>query len=154
LAYPLIVPGTRGKTLLATGAAAAMDPVGLGINVLAGNPMPSASRALVLFLPTFICAAIAVIVSRIVYVLTVEAGRGKEMGSYNLEAMLGRGGMGEVWRASHRLLARPAAIKLIRPDSLGADAREWLRRFEREAKATAGLLSPHTVDIYDYGTTE
>jgi eukaryotic-like serine/threonine-protein kinase len=154
LAYPLIVPGTRGKTLLATFAAAAMDPLGLGINVLAGNPMPSASASVILFLPTFVCAAIAVIVSRIVYALTVEAGKGQEMGSYNLEELLGRGGMGEVWRGSHRLLARSAAIKLIRPDTLGSDAREWLKRFEREAKATAGLRSPHTVGIYDYGTTE
>ncbi len=154
LAYPLIVPGTRGKTLLATVAAAAMDPLGLAIHVLAGNPAPSPSRAIVLFLPTFVCAAVAVIVSRNVYALSVEAGKGQEMGSYNLEELLGRGGMGEVWKASHRLLARSAAIKLIRPDTLGSDARDWLRRFEREARATAGLRSPHTVDIYDYGTTE
>ncbi len=154
LAYPLIVPGTRGKTLLATIAAAAMDPLGLAIHVLAGNPAPSFPRATVLFLPTFVCAAVAIIVSRIVYALSVEAGKGQEMGSYNLEEMLGRGGMGEVWKASHRLLARSAAIKLIRPDTLGSDAREWLKRFEREARATAGLRSPHTVDIYDYGTTE
>jgi hypothetical protein len=154
LAYPLIVPGTRGKTLLATFAAAAMDPLGLAVNVLAGNPRPSASIALLMFLPTFVCAVVAVIVSRIVYQLSVEAGKGREMGSYNLDELLGRGGMGEVWKASHRLLARSAAIKLIRPDTLGSDAREWLKRFEREAKATAGLRSPHTVDIYDYGTTE
>jgi eukaryotic-like serine/threonine-protein kinase len=154
LAYPLIVPGTRGKTLLATVAAATMDPLGLAVLVLAGNPAPSTSRAIVLFLPTFLSAAVAVIASRIVYALSVEAGKGQEMGSYNLEELLGRGGMGEVWKASHRLLARSAAIKLIRPDSLGSDAREWLKRFEREARATAGLRSPHTVDIYDYGTTE
>ncbi len=75
------------------------------------------------------------------------------MGSYRLEELLGRGGMGEVWKASHRLLARPAAVKLIRIDP-GADSRELLRRFEREARATAALRSPHTVDVYDYGTTE
>jgi serine/threonine-protein kinase len=62
--------------------------------------------------------------------------------------------MGEVWKASHRLLARSAAIKLIRPDSFGSDGRELVKRFEREAKATAALRSPHTVDIYDFGTTE
>src|SRR5262249_9264842 len=71
-----------------------------------------------------------------------------------LEELLGRGGMGEVWRANHRLLARSAAIKLIRPESFGSDGRELVRRFEREAKATAALRSPHTVDIYDFGTTE
>ena len=75
------------------------------------------------------------------------------MGSYRLEELLGRGGMGEVWRASHRLLARSAAVKLIRIDP-GSDSRELLRRFEREAQATAALRSPHTVDVYDFGTTE
>ena len=53
---------------------------------------------------------------------------------------LGQGGMGEVWRAEHRLLARPAAIKLIRPSlrpTPDGVADDVLRRFEREAQATA-----------------
>jgi serine/threonine-protein kinase len=65
--------------------------------------------------------------------------------------------MGEVWRAKHRLLVRPAAIKLIRTDvlgtSLGGDA-EAVRRFEREAQDTAVLRSVHTIDVYDFGITE
>ena len=40
--------------------------------------------------------------------------KAREMGSYKLEELLSRGGMGEVYRASHQLLARPAAVKLIR----------------------------------------
>jgi serine/threonine protein kinase len=83
----------------------------------------------------------------------MAAGKGQEMGSYRLEELLGRGGMGEVWRASHRLLARQAAVKLIRLGA-GSDSRELFGRFEREARATAGLRSPHTVDVYDFGTTE
>jgi serine/threonine-protein kinase len=64
--------------------------------------------------------------------------------------------MGEVWRARHRLLARPAAIKLIRRSENGgreasADAR---RRFEREAQATASLRSPHTVNLFDFGVAQ
>jgi len=63
--------------------------------------------------------------------------------------------MGEVWRGTHRMLKRSAAIKLIRPELLGAgneaDARSMLRRFEREAQATAALSSPHTIRIYDFG---
>jgi serine/threonine-protein kinase len=65
--------------------------------------------------------------------------------------------MGEVWVARHRQLARPAAIKLIRPELLGTDARSReavSRRFEREARATAGLRSVHTVDIYDFGRSD
>src|SRR2546422_787944 len=84
--------------------------------------------------------------------------RVREFGSYRLVARLGRGGMGEVWRAEHRLLARPAAIKLIRPEMLGAadteGRRATLRRFEREAQATALLRSPHTIQLYDFGVTD
>jgi eukaryotic-like serine/threonine-protein kinase len=154
LAYPLIVPATRGKTILATLAAAAMDPLGLLITVAAGNSRPPAGFLLPMFLPTVLAACVALVLSRFLYQLTVEAEKGHEMGSYHLEALLGRGGMGEVWKASHRLLARSAAIKLIRPDSFGSDGRELVKRFEREAKATAALQSPHTVNIYDFGTTE
>ena len=45
------------------------------------------------------------------------------VGSYRLIARLGSGGMGEVWRAKHRLLARPAAVKLIRHDTAQAAPR-------------------------------
>jgi serine/threonine-protein kinase len=65
--------------------------------------------------------------------------------------------MGEVRRARHRLLIRPAAIKLIRPRALGAmsaDPELLMRRFEREARATAALTSPHTVQLYDFGVAE
>jgi serine/threonine-protein kinase len=65
--------------------------------------------------------------------------------------------MGEVWRAEHRMLARPAAIKLIRAEVLGATggARlQAIRRFEREAQATARLQSVHTVELYDYGRAD
>ncbi len=153
LAFPLVVPNTWRKTLLATAAAALMDPVALFLNVMVGNPRPSPLVCLLLFLPTVVAGCVALVISRIVYELAVAAGKGQEMGSYRLEELLGRGGMGEVWRASHRLLARSAAVKLIRIEP-GTDSRELLRRFEREAQATAALRSPHTVDVYDYGTTE
>jgi serine/threonine-protein kinase len=82
----------------------------------------------------------------------------QQLGSYHLLEQLGEGGMGEVWRAEHRLLARDAAIKLVRPEVLGAktpeDAQVVLRRFEREAQATAALSSPHTIDVFDFGVTD
>jgi serine/threonine-protein kinase len=66
--------------------------------------------------------------------------------------------MGEVYKATHRMLARPAAIKLIRPEMLGAGDGELaqlaLRRFRREAEVAANLRSPHTVELYDFGVTE
>lgn len=65
--------------------------------------------------------------------------------------------MGEVWRAQHRLLARPAAIKLIRPGREDPDdpaARGIaIARFRREAQAAASLRSPHTIQLYDFGVT-
>ena len=80
-------------------------------------------------------------------------GKLRELGAYMLEQRLGSGGMGEVYRATHRLLARPAAIKLIRSD-VPLEEREALEvRFDREAKALSELRSPHTVAILDYGRT-
>jgi serine/threonine protein kinase len=82
--------------------------------------------------------------------------RARELGAYRLVARLGAGGMGEVWRAEHRLLARSAAIKLIRPEALDEPAYsgEIRERFRREARTLASMRSRHTIEIYDYGVTE
>jgi serine/threonine-protein kinase len=154
MAFPLLVPSTRGKTLLATLATAFMDPVGLLVGVALGyRPAPSGAFAIALFLPTVIAAVVAIIGSRIVYRLSAQAGKAEELGSYRLVEPIGRGGMGEVWRAEHRMLARDAAIKLVRGRD-GEAPRELVARFEREAKATAGLRSPHTVQLYDFGRSD
>jgi serine/threonine-protein kinase len=79
------------------------------------------------------------------------------MGAYRLTEPLGEGGMGEVWKARHQLLARDAAIKIIHPERLlvgDEEAKALLSRFEREAQATATLDSPNTVELYDFGVTE
>ena len=153
LVFPLVIPNTRRKTVTATLLTAAMDPLGLALHVAAGAPQPPPHAAWAFF-PTLVAAGITIFIHHIVYQNTVDAGKGAELGSYHLEELLGRGGMGEVWRASHRLLARSSAIKLIRPDSLGSGGADVLKRFEREAQATAALRSPHTVEVYDFGTTE
>jgi tRNA A-37 threonylcarbamoyl transferase component Bud32 len=83
--------------------------------------------------------------------------RAHELGSYQLVERLGAGGMGEVWRAEHRLLARQAAIKLIRPEKLSASRRSsshLLQRFRREAQTLASLESRNTISLYDYGVTD
>jgi eukaryotic-like serine/threonine-protein kinase len=71
-------------------------------------------------------------------------------GMYELTDLLGAGGMGEVWKGRHRLLARPAAVKLIRTQDQNPSVKA---RFEREAQVTASLQSVHTVELYDYGVT-
>ena len=86
-----------------------------------------------------------------------ELEQAQGLGSYLLEEKLGEGGMGEVWRASHQLLSRPTAIKLVSPGLDQESPRERARlveRFRREARVTASLRSFHTVDLYDFGVTD
>lgn len=73
----------------------------------------------------------------------------KQLGQYVLQEKIGEGGMGEVYYAEHKLLHRPCAIKLIRPEKAGDPG--VLKRFEREVRATAKLSHWNNVDIYDYG---
>ncbi len=81
---------------------------------------------------------------------------GVRVGSYSLIEPLGSGGMGEVWLARHELLARPAAVKIVREAALGTgeEGSALRQRFAREAQATAELQSPHTVQLFDFGMTE
>jgi len=89
-------------------------------------------------------------------ILTIhEAGFdvGARIGRYTLEDRLAVGGMGEVWRASHDTLIRPAVLKIIKrqPNATRASDDELIERFRREAMVTAALTSPHTVHLYDFG---
>jgi eukaryotic-like serine/threonine-protein kinase len=70
-------------------------------------------------------------------------------GRYRLVALLGKGGMGAVWRAEHATLGSQVAIKLVHPSVLDND--DVVKRFLREAKAAATLRSPHVVQIFDHG---
>ena len=156
--FPLIVPSTPGKTFLASLAAAASTPLLYFIGrANGGPPLPTAYVAQVI-MANAICVGIAVIGSRVVYHLGSDLSRARRMGAYHLVEKLGEGGMGEVWMAEHRMLARPAAIKLLRtsgPDGGSGGTRDSsLYRFEREVQATAQLRSPHTIEVYDYGLTD
>src|SRR5204862_2402238 len=81
----------------------------------------------------------------------------RDLARSRLGELPGRGGMGEGYVAHHRMLSRPAAIKLIRPETLDVECHQALRiveRFRREAEAVASLRSPHTIELYDFGQTE
>ena len=159
LIFPLIAPNSPGKTLIASLLAAAMPAAVLTASKFYG-PTDRALPLLPFYnyylFTTFLCALQAVIISRMVLRYGARLRKAQEMGQYRLTRLIGRGGMGEVWRAEHRMLARPAAVKLIRPDSLQGDTTArlaQLRRFEREARATAALRSVHSIDVYDFGIT-
>src|SRR5262249_17339724 len=81
---------------------------------------------------------------------------GLRVGSYSLIERLSPGGMGEVWLARHQLLARPAAVKIVREAAIGIgeDTHTLRQRFAREAEATAALQSPHSVQLFDFGVTD
>jgi eukaryotic-like serine/threonine-protein kinase len=156
--YPLVVPSTPGKMLVAALAAASVRPLCLLILMARGRPVPDAGTLVMVLTPNAVAVGFAMFGSHTVLGLGRDVTRARRMGSYALVERLGTGGMGEVWRAEHELLARPAAIKLIRPAALGQvepEARQQLlRRFEREVQATAALSSPHTVQVHDFGVTD
>jgi serine/threonine-protein kinase len=77
---------------------------------------------------------------------------GTRLGPYEIVAPLGAGGMGEVWRARDTRLGRDVAIKVLPVEF--ADDPERLRRFEREARATAALSHPNILEVHDVGTFE
>jgi serine/threonine-protein kinase len=157
LVSSMILATTPRKMMVASLVAASTDPAGIWLAHLRGVDVPSALDTMVFFAPNYACAVAAVLPAHIMQRVGRRLRHAREMGSYQLEELLGRGGMGEVWRGRHRLLARGAAIKLVRPELLGAgspdDTRAMLRRFEREAQATAALSSPHTIHVFDYGVT-
>ena len=156
LIYPAIVPNTPRKTLLVSLLAASTEPLAMGLSMLRGIEFQGTGLyVLWTSLPNYICAFLAVVPVKIIHGLGQQVRRARELGSYRLEEPLGKGGMGEVFRATHQMLARPAAVKLIRPELLGssspAAARVIIERFRREAKAAASLRSPHTISLYDFG---
>jgi len=159
VAFPLVVPNTPGKVLVSSLLAASTGPAALMISsAIAGRPIDRPLAVAMFFLMSnYLCAVFAYVIAGIVHRFGTRLKRAREIGSYELMERIGEGGMGEVWRAKHRLLARPAAIKLIRSDVLGAGQRTReaiVRRFEREAQDTATLGSTHTIDVYDFGITE
>ena len=151
--FTIVVPTSPRRALLAALASVSSVPVVVGLQIALGATslqVPPAMFFFGLVFPYLLVAGMAWVGARVVYHLGTEVRRARELGSYQLEEKLGEGGMGEVWRARHRMLARPAAIKLIRASSAGVSD-QAARRFEREAQVIARLRSPHTVELFDFG---
>ena len=156
--FPLILPGPPRRMLGAAVVAGAMPLLALLLLELAGKVSTARGGYFEAAVSSTFAIAFAYMGARVVYGLGREVAAARELGSYRLEERLGQGGMGEVWRARHRMLARPAAIKLIRPAAGGngkvAISEQAVRRFEREAQVIARLRSPHTVDLFDFGVAD
>ena len=159
--FTVVVPTSPRRALIAALASVSAVPVVIALVAASSDtelPVNPPEFFFGLVFPYLLVVCMAYVGARVVYNLGTEVKRAREMGSYSLEEKLGEGGMGEVWRARHRMLARPAAIKLIRP-AVAADGRvgvsdEAIRRFEREAQVIARLRSPHTVELFDFGMAD
>jgi eukaryotic-like serine/threonine-protein kinase len=155
----LLVPNRAWITITTLMLTAAMGPVAYFVNMVTTEcpALPPGELFLQMF-PTFLMAGWTAFLNQRLYKLEADASRAKDLGSYHLVHQIGKGGMGEVWYARHRMLARRAAVKLIRPEVLeaqtGRQASILRRRFEQEARATASLSSPNTVELYDFGVAE
>jgi serine/threonine-protein kinase len=159
LMFAALMPASPWKMAVAGFVAASMDPLGMIFAQAKGvyhfGPL---HNAFLMHYPNYLLLGVAVVISGVVTRLGREVAKERELGSYRLGELLGSGGMGAVYRATHRMLARPAAIKLIRAEILTTYDRNSadlaVARFKREADAAARLRSPHTVELYDFGETE
>jgi eukaryotic-like serine/threonine-protein kinase len=145
------VPSTPIRTLVVS-AVAMLPMVIISAVALIGVRVPDIDVFPPIDIITWSIAGVAmsVVASRVIFGLRAEVDKVKRLGQYTLEGKIGEGGMGVVYRASHAMLRRPTAIKILRPEIAGEDA---LRRFEREVLLTASLSHPSTIAIFDYGRT-
>ncbi len=158
-AVGFLIPNRPAVKLTTALVSASMWPAAyyLNLQLYGFDPLP-VNRLIAWVHVPYLMALVTYALARRMVVMESAAERARELGSYNLLSRIGSGGMGEVWRARHRMLARDAAIKLIRndlatgPGGPGSDVAR--RRFKREAQAIASLRSPHTVYLFDFGVSQ
>ena len=155
----LLIPHRPRTQLLTALVSASMWPLAYYINLqMHGYEALPLNRLLVWIHVPYIMALVTFAISKRIYTMETDAQKARDLGSYKLVSLIGSGGMGEVWRARHRMLARDAAIKLIRNDLAvgqpGYQPEVTRKRFEREAQAIASLQSPHTVYLFDFGISQ
>jgi serine/threonine-protein kinase len=163
--YGMLIPNVWQRTAAVAASVTAVPALGLVALWLFDTSGYDALLSIVgrqtmtdLGLALIIAGLTAAASTQIIYALRHEARVARNMGQYQLQERIAVGGMGEIWRASHRFLARPAAVKVIQADKVDpldrSAAAHVLERFEREAQATAMLESLHTVRVYDFGRTD
>ncbi len=154
ITFPLIVPSPPRLRLVTTVTCALSQPLALGVVSWVSEGRLDLRSLVAASAPTFVVAGLAAWLSQVIHRLRLDVDQANTYGQYELVERLGEGGMGEVWRVKHKKLMRPAALKLIRPETVGVHGDSARKRFRREAQATGALTSPHTVSLFDYGTTE
>jgi serine/threonine-protein kinase len=155
ISFPIVIPATGRLALVTVLFATAVVPIAFFFAKVSGFAEIPGTTYLEATLTQILCGTVALLSSNSLGRLRRDAARAARMGSYELVEPLGEGGMGEVWRARHDMLAREAAIKLIKPGRGSAQSRRRaLTRFRREAQSTALLTSPHTVRLFDFGVTD
>jgi len=132
LIFAAIIPSTPTKTLVVGLIAVSMNPVSMLIAKARGTwDFGAPANALLMHYPDYLIVGVSVVIANVVRRLGQQVAQAREMGSYQLGDLIGSGGMGEVYRATHRMLARPAAIKLIRPEMVaggGGEAAQLARQ--------------------------
>jgi serine/threonine-protein kinase len=154
--FSLLVPMRPVTTLLVSALGAATMPGALWLLGSRGLVEVHASDYWMSCVTGAVVIGVATLAARTLHGAREQVAAAHRVGTYELLERLGQGGMGEVWKARHLLLARPAAIKRVRPDALRGAREEQdavLRRFTREAQVTASLRSPHTVELFDFGVS-
>ncbi len=155
----LLIPNKPETKFVTALVSASTWPLAYALNLhLSGNQPLPLNRLLVWIHLPFVMAFVNYALSKRIYLMETAVEKERELGSYHLVSLIGTGGMGEVWRARHRMLARDAAIKIIRADLMinqpGYQAEITRKRFKREAQAIASLQSPHTVYLFDFGVSQ
>ncbi|NUO50864.1 MAG: serine/threonine protein kinase [Polyangiaceae bacterium] len=154
LSRAIIVP-SRPKMTLVVSLLGALPSVAVAF-VVGGRLQAAGLEGAAISTPLFGAAwgtgasLLATLASQVIYGLRSKVAASKKLGPYELDEMIGQGGMGAVFLARHALLRRPTAVKLLLPEAMGTAS---LERFEREVQHTARLTHPNTVAIYDYGRT-
>jgi hypothetical protein len=145
----LVVPSSWRRTLL-VGLLTCLPSALVIVALPRARPMIGSATAFYAFLNwSAVAIAFSTVASAVLYGLRREVREAKRLGQYTLLEKLGQGGMGVVYRASHAMLRRPTAIKLLSATGV----RDSLNRFEREVQLMSQLKHPNAVAIHDYGRT-
>ena len=154
--FSLLVPARPWTSFVASSLCAASMPAGILVLDLTGRIKAAPGDYWSLAISGLISLGIATTAARAIYQAGRQFAAAQAVNGYELTETIGRGGAGEVWKARHLLLSRAAAGKLILPEALTGPRERLetaLARFTHEAQVISDLRSPHTVQLYDFGST-